>query len=148
MATVTVEGFDELGRMFDQLKEIPAEVLTAALDGMAEEAERAVKSTGESYGIRDPESNVHILDKTTHSKPKQTEDGGYTYIRFSGSRTRGKTKTRNAEITFINEYGKQGQAARPFIRLAAEQYADQIAAPGERIIGDWQEKTFADGGRS
>lgn len=142
MATITVEGFDELGRMFDKLGEIPFDVLSEALDGMAEEAERAVNSTGESYGIRDPDSNVHILDKITHSKPKQTEDGGYSYVRFSGTRTRGKTKTRNAEIAFVNEYGKQGQPARPFIRLAAEQYADQIAAPGEKILGDWQEKTF------
>ena len=142
MATITVEGFDELGRMFDKLGEIPFDVLSEALEGMAEEAERAVKSTGESYGIRDPESSVHILDKITHSKPKQTEDGGYSYVRFSGTRTRGKTKTRNAEIAFVNEYGKRGQPARPFIRQAAEQYADQIAAPGEKVLGDWQEKTF------
>ena len=61
-------------------------------------------------------------------------------VTFSGTRTRGRTKTRNAEIAFINEYGKRGQAPRPFIRQAAEQGADTIAKPGEEIIGDWLEK--------
>ena len=148
MATVTVEGFDELSRMFDEIGDIPFEVLSEALEAMGTEAQNAVFQTGTAMGVRDPESNVHILDKLRHSKPKKTEDGGSTYVTFSGSRTRGKTRTRNAEIAFVNEYGKQNQQARPFIRQAAEQYADQIAAPGERILGDWQEKTFADGGRS
>ena len=104
---------------------------------MAEVAEAAVKRSGETLGVRDPESNVHILDHITHSKPKKTETGGYSDVTFSGSRTRGRTKTRNAEIAFINEYGKRGQPARPFIATAAEQYADQIAEPGEKIVADW-----------
>lgn len=145
MATITLDGFDELSRMLDKLGDVPYDVLSAALDGMAGEAETAVKATGAAYGIRDPESDVHILDKVTHSKPKQTEDGGYTYIRFSGSRKRGKKnpkRTRNAEIAFINEYGKKGQPARPFVLQASEQYADKISAPGEKILGAWMEKTF------
>lgn len=142
MATVEVQGFADLDKMFKDLGEIPFEVTSAALDAMAAEAESAVYQTGMAMGVRDPESSVHILDKLRHSKPKQTEDGGVAYVTFSGSRTRGNTRTRNAEIAFVNEYGKQGQPARPFIRQAAEQYADQIAAPGEKIIGTWQEKTF------
>ena len=74
-----------------------------------------------------------------------TGSGGYADVTFSGSRQRGNTKTRNAEIAFVNEYGRQGQTARPFIRQAGEQYADEIAAPGERILGDWMEQTFAEG---
>lgn len=143
MATVQVEGFAELASMFDQLGEIPFEVLSEALESMAEAGERAVRATGSAMGVRDPESSVHILDNITHSKPKQTDDGGSCAVSFSGSRTRGQTRTRNAEIAFVNEYGKRGQAARPFIRQAAEEYADQISAPGARIIGDWQEQTFS-----
>lgn len=142
MANVTVEGFAELDEMFARLGDVPFEVTADALDVMAAEGERAVRVTGAAMGVRDPDSNVHILDKITHTRPKQTDDGGKTAVTFSGSRTRGNTKTRNAEIAFINEYGKQNQQARPFIRQAAEQYADQIAAPGEQILGDWQEKTF------
>ena len=134
MARLELEGFEEFGA---RLNELPDSVRTQALDAMAEAAEAAVKRTGETLGVRDPKSSVHILDHITHSKPKKTETGGYSDVTFSGSRTRGRTKTRNAEIAFINEYGKRGQPARPFIATAAEQYADQIAEPGEKIVADW-----------
>ena len=145
MAVVKVEGFADLDEMFRKLGDVPFDVTARALDAMAEEGERAVRSTGAAMGVRDEESDTHILDHVTHSRPRQTDDGGKTAVTFSGSRTRGNTKTRNAEIAFVNEYGKKNQAARPFIRQAAEQYADQIAAPGEQVLGDWQEKTFSDG---
>lgn len=141
MATLSLQGFAELSEMFQDLGPIPEDVTKEALTAMAAVGERRVKSYGESMGVRDPESSVHILDKITHSKPKKTEDGGYTAVTFSGSRRRGNTRTRNAEIAFINEYGKRGQAPRPFIRLAAETAGDEIAAAGEKVVGDWWEKT-------
>lgn len=143
MAVVKVEGFADLDEMFRKLGDVPFDVTARALDAMAEEGERAVRSTGAAMGVRDEESDTHILDHVTHSRPRQTDDGGKTAVTFSGSRTRGNTKTRNAEIAFVNEYGKKNQAARPFIRQSAEQYADQIAAPGEQVLGDWQEQTFS-----
>ena len=141
MAQISLDGFDEIDRMFKELGEIPFEVTSKALDAMAEVAEDQVRKTGETMGVRDPESRVHVLDKVTHTKPKKSDSGGYSDVTFSGTRTRGRTRTRNAEIAFINEYGKRGQAPRPFIRQAAEQGADAIAAPGEKIVGDWFQKT-------
>ena len=145
MANVTLEGFATLDAMFKKLGDVPFEVTSEALDAMAEVGEEAVRRTGRAMGVRDPESSVHILDKVTHTKPKKSEDGGYSYVTFSGSRRRGNTTTRNSEIAFINEYGKRGQAARPFIRQAGEQYGDEISKPGEKIVGDWMEKTFNNG---
>ena len=141
MPRLELDGFDAINDMLSRLGEIPDDVRTKALDAMAEVAESSVRRTGEAMGVRDPDSQVHVLDKITHSKPKKTAAGGYSDVTFSGTRTRGRTKTRNAEIAFINEYGKRGQPARPFIATAAEQYADAIAEPGERIIGDWFEKS-------
>lgn len=145
MAVITLEGFDGLEDMFGKLADVPFEVSSRAVDAMAEVAEDKVRETGQAMGVRDPESSVHILDKITHRRPKQTDDGAVSYVTFSGKRRRGNTDTRNAAIAFMNEYGKEGQPARPFIRQAAEQFPDEIAAPGERIVGDWQEKTFAGG---
>lgn len=141
MASVTAEGFDEIGKMLQELGDIPFEVITEALDDMAAVAETKLRATGESMGIRDPESQVHILDRITHTKPKQTDSGGRCAVTFSGTRTRGRTKTRNAEIAFVNEYGKRGQTPRPFIRVTAEASADAIAAPGEKVIGAYWDKT-------
>lgn len=142
MAKIELQGLDELNRAYGKIAEIPWDVTSEALNRMAAAAEAQVKRSGEAMGVRDAQSSVHILDKITHTKPKKTGDGGYSDVTFSGTRTRGRTRTRNAEIAFVNEYGRRGQAARPFIRQAAEQGADQIAAPGEKILGEWMEKTF------
>lgn len=141
MAEVVVSGFDGVEDMFRDLATIPAEIKREALTDMAAVAENEVKRSGEAMGVRDPDSNVHILDKVTHTKIKVDESGGFTRVTFSGKRRRGNTTTRNAEIAFVNEYGKSGQPARPFIRQAAESAADRIADAGEKVLGDWFEKT-------
>ena len=140
MATLEVSGFDGAEEMFRDLSELPDEVKVSALHAMAAPAEEAVRRSGQAM-VRDPDSDVHILDKITHTKPKVDETGGFTRVTFAGKRRRGNTSTRNAEIAFVNEYGKSGQPARPFIRQAAESAADRIAEPGERIIGEWFERT-------
>ena len=142
MATLELQGFDGLEDAFRRISEIPFDVTAEALDAMAAVAADAIRSTGESMGVRDPESDEHILDKIKPRKPKQTEYGGYEMISFTGSRTRGKNRTRNAEIAFINEYGKKGQPARPFIGTAMNRSADRIQDQAENVIGDWIENEF------
>ena len=106
-----------------KLGEVPWEVTSEALDKMAGVGEDAVRRTGRAMGVHDPESSVLILDKVTHTMPKQTDGGGYCEVTFSGTRRRGNTTTRNAEIAFVNEYGTRTQAGRPFIRQANEESA-------------------------
>ena len=142
MASLELQGFEDLADAFRRISEIPFSVTSEALDGMAEVAMDKIYDQGQRMGVRDPKSDVHILDKIKNNKPKQTETGGYETITFSDSRTRGKTRTRNAEIAFVNEYGKRGQAARPFIGLAMTQNEDAILQPAEKTIGDWIEKSF------
>lgn len=45
------------------------------------------------------------------------------YVSPKGTRSDGN-KRRNAEVAFVNEYGKAGQPARPFINTANEKSAD------------------------
>lgn len=142
MASLELQGFDSLEDAFRRIADIPFSVTEEALDAMAEVAKEKIRSTGESMGVRDPESDTHILDKLKRNKAKKTDSGGYETITFTGSRTRGNTKTRNAEIAFVNEYGKRGQAARPFIGTAMNKDADAIQDPADKIIGDWIENEF------
>ena len=142
MASLELQGFDSLEDAFKRIADIPFDVTAEALNGMAEVAAAKIKAQGESMGVRDPESTEHILDKIKRGKAKQTKEGGSESISFSGTRLRGKTRTRNAEIAFVNEYGKRGQAARPFIGLAMTQNAEAIQKPAEKVIGDWIERTF------
>lgn len=142
MAALELEGFDSLEDAFRRISEIPFEVTEEALDGMAAVAVEKIRAQGESMGVRDPESNVHILDRIKTNEAKKTESGGYETITFAGTRTRGRTRTRNAEIAFVNEYGKRGQQARPFIGLAMTQNEEAIQEPADKVIGGWIEKTF------
>lgn len=142
MAKLDIEGLDDLNAAFGRIASVPQSVTGQALSEMAAIATAAIKRTGESMGVRDPESNVHILDKITTAKPKFTSAGGYKDITFSGTRRRGNTTTRNAEIAFINEYGKRGQPARPFISKAMTENEEKIAAAGGDVLGDWIEKEF------
>lgn len=147
MADVVLTGFDELQDAFKAISAVPFSVTRRALDGMAEVAEEKIRATGESMGVRDPDPDVqeHILDRISHSKPKQTEDGGKAFITFLGSRLRGNTVTRNAAIAYINEYGapRRGISARPFISTGMTKNDKEISAPAEEIIGGWIEKTFS-----
>lgn len=143
MASLELYGFEDLQDALERIGDIPFDVTAEALDGMADVAMDRIKSTGESMGVRDPDSSVHILDKIKKaSKAKKTDSGGYLNISFSGTRKRGKTTTRNAEIAFVNEYGQQGQPARPFIGTAMSRNEDEITAPAEKVIGDWIESEF------
>ena len=142
MATLELTGFDDLEDAFQRISEIPFDVTAEALDAMAAVAADAIRSTGESMGVRDPESDVHILDRIKPRKPKKTTEGGYEMISFTGTRRRGNTTTRNAEIAFVNEYGKKGQPARPFIGTAMNRSADRIQDQAEKVIGDWIENEF------
>ncbi len=143
MATLELQGFEDLEDAMRRIAEIPFAVTEEALGAMAEVAADKIRSTGESMGVRDPESEVHILDQITQAKPKQTVSGGYADITFKGSRLRHGTRTRNAEIAFINEYGKRGQQARPFIGRAMTENEDAIQDAGEKVIGEWIESSFA-----
>ena len=142
MASLEVYGFEDLQDALNRIGSIPFDVMEDALDGMSEIAADKIRAQGESMGVRDPESDVHILDKIKRGKAKKTDDGGYADITFAGSRTRNGTTTRNAEIAFVNEYGKRGQTARPFIGLAMTQNESKIQDAAEQVIGDWIEKTF------
>ena len=81
----------------------------------------------------------HLVDTIKVNKPKLSEDGGTISVTFSGTRKDKKHKTpvRNAEIAFINEYGKKGQAARPFVRTANTRAEERIQKAGQAVWDEW-----------
>ena len=142
MALFSVSGIDELNAAFGRIADIPWSVSEEALNGMAAVAAVKVKEQGESMGVRDPESDVHILDTIKPVKAKKDDDGGHQDITFAGKRTRHGKQTRNAEIAFVNEFGKDGQPARQFIGTGMARNEEAIVDPGAKILGDWIENEF------
>lgn len=140
MPAFSFYGTEDLAAAFKKMSNIPndvkAKAMTAAGNIVAEEQRRV----GEEKGIRDPESNAHILDKIKVNKPKIEENGASVTITFSGSRKRGRTSTRNAEIAFINEFGKRGQPARPFISVANKKAQERALDAAADVIHDYIEK--------
>lgn len=144
MGTFSCTGTDGLVAAFRRSSNVPDSVKKEILNSMAEIAADQQKKTGESLGVRDPDSDVHILDNIKINSPKITEDGGSITITFSGSRTRNGIQTRNAEIAFINEFGAPDRniEARQFIKTANEKSADKANSSGEKVFGDWLENNF------
>lgn len=142
MAKIELKGFDDLCEAFNRIADIPPEITSEALEEMAKVGEIKVRETGQAMGVRDPESDEHILDKIKRKKPKLSSGGGFSVVTFEGKRKRGKKETRNAEIAFVNEYGSRKVKARPFIGTAVQKYEDQIVKPALDIVGDWIENEF------
>lgn len=141
MARLDLSGYDELINAFSRLADAPEEVTSKTLSEMEAVAADKIRESGRAYGIYDQESTVHVLDNIKMNEPKMTDTGGYADITFAGSRTRHNKTTRNAEIAFINEYGKTKQTARPFVGEAINKNADAIAEAGLAVL-DWAEKEF------
>ena len=144
MAQFIIEGLDELEKAIREIGNVPDEVLSSALTEIATAAASRIRETGDSMGVRDADNGEHILDRIKVGRAKMTTGGGRVDVTFPGSRVRGSTTTRNAEIAFVNEYGSRKQQARPFIGTAMSRNEAQIVEAGAKIIEDWIEKTFSE----
>lgn len=69
-------------------------------------------------------------------KLKKTADGRAIYVYPKGTRRHGN-KRRAAEVAFVDEFGKHGQPARPFIQTANEKAADRATDAAARVYDDF-----------
>lgn len=124
MAELTCYGLDDLMLSLKEIEEIPAEVQDEMLLAGAEVVAKAQREKVMDYGIYDGSSPKHVADSIKPGKVKLKKGQRCIYVSPTGSRRRGKTVTRNAEILFVNEYGKKRQKARPAVRDANEASAE------------------------
>lgn len=140
MAKFVVHGLDELYEATSKARRIPRSVTGSILQKMGEVLKFHVTKEALARKIWD---TGEVVRSIRLAKPKIRDDGGSIAVTFTGSRTRGKTTTRNAEIAFVNEYGKrgrgpkQGQAARPFVKEATERSVDEANAAGTEELHRW-----------
>lgn len=131
MAKLDVSGFDELELTLEEMADLPESVLDEMLDAQAAVIVAAQKAKGAAYGIH---RTGMTLDSIKAGSPKRTKDGKSISIYPQGVN---KDGNRNAEVAFVNEYGKRGQPARPFIRDANESAAGAAVSAAEQIYDDW-----------
>lgn len=135
MAFLEVNGMDALMEDHAELLGFPYEV---AEDILNAEADVIVQAQREEIRRQwsGPYSEGISAESVKKTAVQIKKDGYCIYVYPQGERKRGRKKTRNGEIAFINEYGVPGRgiAARPAI-AAANAKAEQTAAEaGERAF--------------
>ena len=152
MAQLSFSGLDELMLSMREIAEIPDEVQDEMLDAEAQIVAEAIRGEAAKLGmysgynthnnsrlnaggIRSEQTESYSTGELARSvkvgKVKAVKGQRQKYIYFAGSRKRGKTRTRNAEIAFLNEYGTRTINQRNFVWVAnkkAEAAAVQAAA--------------------
>lgn len=130
MAKLSVNGLDSLMLSLEQVAAIPDDVAQDMLDAEAQVVEEAQVASAASM-LRGPYSTGQTAASIRRSKLKKDRDGiRMVSITFPGTNDKGE---RNAAVAFINEYGKRGQPARPFIATANAAAADSAVSEAEKV---------------
>ena len=97
------------------------------LQAQAEVVAAAQRRAAAAYGVKD---TGELIRSITVGAPKRSGNGRAIEIAFAGTRKRFRVTSLNAEIAFVNEFGRKGQAGRPFVRdsiKSSESAATQAA---------------------
>lgn len=138
MAEFSFSGIDDLSLSLQEISELPENVVDEMLNAQADVVVKAQKRKIRHYRIYDTGTTQRAIKK---GKPKRSKDGGRViYVSPAGVRKRGKKKlsaTRNAEILFTNEFGKKGKKAKPAVRDANEESAQETTEAGAAVYDRW-----------
>ncbi len=128
MGRLTVDGLDTLREDLAALAALPDSVIDRILDAEADVIAKAQQEETARQWQGD-----YATGTTSRSikkgKARKSGDGRAVTVAPQGTNARG---TRNAEVAFINEYGKRGQPARPAIRDANERKGQEAVDAGEK----------------
>ena len=140
MARFSTSDFDRLALDFTEMENLPDEILK----GMAKAAGEVIRAEQGKTAremLNGPYASGTTAAQIAAGTPKRTSSGVSVTIYPRGSRKRGKTSSTNAAIAFINEFGKRGQPARPFIRTANERAADEAVDAAAKVYDDYLKST-------
>lgn len=132
MAMMQTSGFDEYAFNFAELATLPNEVMREMLEAEGEVIKRAQASTAESM-LQGPYYAGGVAAGIKVGKYKRNAGNATMYVTFEGT----QHGNRVAEIAFVNEFGKRGQPARPFIRTANEAHADEAVDAAAKVYDQY-----------
>ena len=144
MATVTIKLPDEFMNQLSEFDSQLEDIFTKALEDGAEIAEKQAKANLKAVigsGTKFPsESTGQLLGALGISPVKPSELGGYDIrVGFAEPRQDGKS---NEMVANIIEYGKKGQAAKPFMKPAEDATKSKVKAKMEETFKAEAEKIF------
>ncbi len=127
--------FAELGRLaldMEALAAMPEAVPSGMLDAAADVLMAAQKQKADAM-LQGPYNRGAVAAGIRKGQAKKSGSGMSLDISFEGSQ-HGRPLT---EIAYVNEYGKIGQAARPFIRTANEEHGEAAAEAAQRVLDEY-----------
>ena len=136
MAMLSTDGFDKLTLDLNEIAQLPDEVTDGMLDAGADVLVTATKESARTM-LTGKYATGELAEAVIKGRIGRSKNGKHIQITFKGSRTRGKTTTANSEIAFINEFGKHGQPARPFIRTANESKATEAVDAAAKVYDNY-----------
>lgn len=132
MARLSVSGLDDLMLSMEEIASIPDDVAKEMLEAEAEIVEEAQIAYGMSMGVYRIGETLRSIRKGKMKRGKSGER--LLYVSPQGTNDRGE---RNATVAFVNEFGKRGQPARPFIGTANETAATPAVEAAAEVYDEW-----------
>lgn len=129
MGTMSVSGLDDLIGDLDELARLPDSVTDQMLNAEADVIEAAQRSEA-SRMWKGPYYTGTTAASIKKGKIKRTGLDKSITVAPQGHNKRG---TRNAEVAFVNEFGKRGQPGRPALKTANERKEQEAVAAGEKV---------------
>lgn len=132
MARLDIIGTDDLLSLFDDIAEIPSDVIADMLIAEGEVIAKEQRKAAAEM-LQGPYYEGGVANAVTPGKPKITYDGGELEISFKGT----QHGNRLAEIAFVNHYGAHGNPGRPFIDVGNARGEDEAAEAAAEVHGQW-----------
>jgi len=114
----------------EKYAQLPESVVREMAKAGGEVLVKKIKAKGRSMGVyRTGQTVGNVAAKS----PTKSGDGISVTVTIKGNRNDRKTKTTNAEVGMINNYGKRGQAARPFFTQGVAESEDESIQAAEKV---------------
>ena len=139
MAEISTSGLEELLSDMEAIAEIPDATILEMLSAEAGVIAEAQAAEARAMGVVD--KGVTARSITFDKKLKVTKDGKAIYVYPQGSRSDG-SRRRVAEVAFVNEFGKRGQPARPFINTANARKGDEAVKAAAEVYDNFLKSKY------
>lgn len=132
MVKFDVSGLQRLRRDMEAAGTIPDAVLKEMVTAQAEVVEKALVKNATDM-LQGPYFKGDTAKSVHKWKARMYRNGPQVRIQFKGMQHR----NRNAEVAFVNEYGKKSQPARPFIKKSIKETLTPAADEARKILNDY-----------
>ncbi len=140
MARFSVDGMFDFDELLNA-RALTGDVMNKMLHSAADVIVKTQKQTAQRM-LKGRYATGRLANSISKGRVRSSKDGRSIEIGFKSGRVRGKKKLRttsNAEIAFLNEYGKRGQPPRPFIQQANEQCREEAIEAAAKEYDKWLE---------